>query len=99
MPPMDVWGVVDEKNTDEEFPSIRLRDPSGRRILIEGLSPEWELESIEPGVTLWCFELKSSEADFRHGARIRPRNFHEYPCGSQGQRARSLALFSDAATD
>jgi hypothetical protein len=95
--PLDAWGTVFDMQKEDGSISLRIHDPMGRRILIEGLSTIWNLEDVSVGAHLWFFDLQTSEPVLHHGARIHPRNFHETPSGPWGKPARTLIVFAETS--
>jgi len=91
--PLDVWGLVDQVNESRAGISLRLTDAAGRRVLVDGLAKASGLSEVSPGDAVWLFDLESSEDLDQHGAKVHPRNFHQYPPGPRWRLARRLRVF------
>ncbi len=91
--PLDVWGIVEEVRHARMGTAIRLKDASGRRVLVDGLSDELGLSQALVGDAIWFFDLEASEDLEQHGTRIQPRNFHQISPGPRWSSARRLRAF------
>lgn len=92
--PLDVWGELVEPVEGGRVTTLRLLDPAGRRVRVDQVRSEHDLQRLNPGQFVWLFDLEASE-DIRHHREVtHPRNFHEHPPGPRWRRATRLRVFS-----
>jgi hypothetical protein len=93
--PWDVWGVIETARRDDGTLTLEIRDAAERAVRVEGLDVRRGIGALNAGDRVYLFDLKPTEPTIHHGARLQPRNFHEFPPdgGLRLERARALQVF------
>lgn len=92
--PNDVWGVATKVDVENDFISVEIRDPVGRRVRVSRLAARHAIPTRLPEETpIYFFGLGNSGKGVSNGRHFGPRNFFEIPIDDFGERAWSLAVF------
>lgn len=93
--PLDVWGELSHVAPGSGGDKVELRDPNGKLVIVDGLSPSRGLDAVALGETVYFFDLERTEDRRAHGRVVHPRNFHEHPPdgGKRLRQARGLQIF------
>jgi hypothetical protein len=92
--PLDVWGGVERLEQEPDGVCVWLRDAAGRLVVVRGLAPAWQLDSLAGSATVYFFGLEATEDLVVHGRRVHPSAFHESTRAAGRRSARRLRVFA-----